>query len=320
MLRASITFKFITFHKDLKMITLYEGGIGSGKTYDAVRRIIANLKKGRRVLTNIDGFNNPVNNEVIKHICNLDCFQFAERMVYLTDDDVKHFWDIAQVNDIIVIDECQKYFGSRTWQSKSNQAFTVWASEHRHNGQDLLLIQPSVKMIDGQVRSMAEWVYSYRKMNMFGGLIQKKYIRFAFFSEDNIPVAKKICTYDQTIFNCYCSYFMDEAEEIGIEKGANILKHPVFFAIPILIVVFLYTASNSHLLRDGFFGSSKAEPAKIEETKKQEPGFSAPASAGKQKTPGLDSPIPSKELKKIIGRVNGQFIYMTDQGVTFEKI
>ena len=37
------------------MIIIHEGVPGSGKSYDAVRKIIDALKKGRVVYTNIDG-------------------------------------------------------------------------------------------------------------------------------------------------------------------------------------------------------------------------------------------------------------------------
>lgn len=37
------------------MIIFFDGNSGSGKTYEAVKKIIDNLRRGRKVYTNIDG-------------------------------------------------------------------------------------------------------------------------------------------------------------------------------------------------------------------------------------------------------------------------
>jgi len=71
------------------MITLYEGFPGSGKTYDAVRKVIANLLQGRRVLTNIDGMQNAVPAEAMKHLTGYDDKKFSELLTVLTQEQTK---------------------------------------------------------------------------------------------------------------------------------------------------------------------------------------------------------------------------------------
>jgi len=87
------------------MILCYQGSPGSGKTYDAVNRVIENLKRGRVVYTNIDGLDDSLNREVIKVLTNLDDFELSKRLVYLTSDQICCFWKHVKSGSMIVIDE-----------------------------------------------------------------------------------------------------------------------------------------------------------------------------------------------------------------------
>lgn len=293
------------------MIILYEGGLGSGKTYDAVRKIIANLILGRRILTNIDGLQDEINKEAIKHMTNLDDVGLQKQLIFLEKEIIPRFWEITKPNDMIVIDEVHKYFNSREWKNINNKDFGLWASEHRHNGQDVLLISPGQKKIESSVRDMAEWVYTYRKINMFGGLIQKKYIRFASYQNDPKPLGKKICTYNPDIFKCYKSYFNNDAKEVGIQKGSNILKHPVFILIPIVFIIFLFTLSKSSLFGKGILNTKDITaiktPVKIEQFKpKQQPQSST------------QNEVLTEDEVVLIGIVNGKRIIKTKEGIRVE--
>jgi len=53
------------------MIITHEGLPGTGKTYDAIIKIISNLKKGRVVCTNIEGTDIPIHQEAIKFLSDL---------------------------------------------------------------------------------------------------------------------------------------------------------------------------------------------------------------------------------------------------------
>ena len=72
----------------------------------------------------------------------------------------------------------------------------------------------------------------------------------------------------QESVKCYKSYFTNGTKEIGIEKPANILKHPIFYAIPLVLGLFLYFLSQSSLLSGDLFGT-QAIADSIEE-KRQE--------------------------------------------------
>ena len=150
------------------MISCYEGLPGAGKSYDAMRKLLDNLAQGRRILTNISGPDQEAKQEIIKHFLNLDDSQLKNNLVALQDDQVTQFWDHTKPGDLIIIDEAQNFFNARDWQTKSNREFGKWASEHRHIGVDLILITQNVERIESSVRSLIEFTYRYKKLNMFG--------------------------------------------------------------------------------------------------------------------------------------------------------
>ena len=259
------------------MIVLFEGFPGSGKSYDAVRKILSNLRKGRRVLTNIDGMDNQQQRTVIQHYLDLDDYQIDTQLLCLSSENVLKFWEYVLPGDIIIIDEAQNYFNARDWQQESNRKFNAWASEHRHNGNDLFLITPNQARIDKAVRDLVEWFYRYKKLNMFGSMVQKGYVRFAFYGRDIEPIGKKICKYDSKIFLCYKSFFQGNIKEHATMKHANILKHPIILSIPVCLIVLVYFLSKSTFLSGDLFGSQKflknhnqlPEPAQIETSEVQ---------------------------------------------------
>lgn len=291
------------------MITCYEGLPGSGKSYDAVKKLLVNLRSGRRILTNIDGLQNEHQRTVIKHYTDFDDVALDSGLVHMDDEKTQEFWSHSKKGDLIVIDEAQNYFNSRDWQSKTNRDLGKWAALHRHLGIDVVFITQNMAGIESSVRRLVEWVYRYKKLNMFGGAIQKKYIRFAFFGESSEPLGKTICTYDKKIFACYSSYFAGNTDEIGMEKPFNVLKHPIFLAIPIMIIALIYFGSQSSLFGGGVFAGADKLKEKIEITKTATPGEAPSLKA----EPGVGP--PPIDNPEVIGMVNGKTIYKSKAGI-----
>lgn len=239
------------------MIILFEGTPGSGKSYDAVRKILDNLKSGRTVYTNVEGLDGDEQREHIKLYTNLDDYEFKTKLIFLSNDQVKNFWDIAKPGSLIVIDEVQKYFNNRDWQTASNRAFCNWTSTHRHHGYELLLITQNAERIDAAARSLIEWTYRYRKLNMFGSLVKNRY-RVDAYSDCEAkgkPLNVKTKSYDKRVFACYSSYVTKDTKELGIMTHVNVLKAPVFFAIPVVLLVFVILVSKSSLASGDLFGA-----------------------------------------------------------------
>jgi len=259
------------------MIICYQGTPGSGKTYDAIVKIIANLKKGRKVYTNIDGLGDAVRRENIKQIAGLNDLDMEMNLIYVDRLDFKEVIKMHKTADkgsLLVIDEIHNYFNAREWQSEANKDFCSWASTHRHYGYDLVMITQDIEKVDKQVRSLVEYTYQYRKINFMGKFINKKYIVYAYCGE---PVGKhlnkSIYTYDDKIFHCYDSYVTKDTKEVGIMKHVNIFKHPIFYAIPVMLIFFIIMFSRSSFIHGSIIpGSSslKKNEIKKESVKKEE--------------------------------------------------
>lgn len=297
-------------------ISLFEGLPGSGKSYDAVRKVLSNLKKKRRVLTNIDGLQHFHQRQVIQHYLDLDDFEIDDFLIYLEDEQVSEFWNFVTPGDLIVIDEAQNFFNSRDWQTDTNRTLGKWASEHRKRGNDVIFITQNMAGIESSVRRLIEWVYRYKKLNMFGSAIQKKYIRFAYYGESEKPLGQKHCTYDQKIFECYSSFFIEGTKELGIEKPVNILKHPIIYAIPVCLLIFFYFFSKSSFVTGDLFGSKAIAKNTIESESSIESGIIL--SDLTLPDPGLVEALPDsqdqEEIIKIIGVINGKKIIKDENG------
>lgn len=245
------------------MFACFEGTPGSGKSYDAIKKILDNLKKRRVVYTNIDGVFEPDQLEFTKYYTGLDDWEISKYFLPLDNSSVHTFYKSGQRGYLAVIDEAHKPFNSRDFQKEKNRLFADWSSTHRHEGVDCILITQDAQKIDSQIRSNFEWTYRYRKMNFFGGLTDNFYLVYTFTGEgDGRPIGpptKK--RYDSRIFNCYKSYVADDLKEVGFMKKVNILKHPIFFALPVILLLFLYLASKSSFAKGKFVPDRKVVSA-----------------------------------------------------------
>ena len=242
------------------MIVGFVGTPGSGKTYEAVKKIIANLKNGRRVYTNIDGLNLDEQREFIKVYLDLDDYELNKRLIFLDKAQVLRFWEIVKDGSLVVLDEIHKDFSNREWNTLKNKQFADWCSTHRHAGFDVVFITQDMQKVESHVRSLIEWTYVFRKVNFLGSAVSKKYICYSFAGDETTgnPLATSTRTYDTKIFNCYNSYVTKDAKEIGFMSHVNILKHPIFFIIPCVLAFFLYMFfTKSSFATGDLFGSKK---------------------------------------------------------------
>ncbi|MCX6159723.1 MAG: hypothetical protein NTV87_00095 [Ignavibacteriae bacterium] len=240
-------------------IWIFDGTPGSGKSQAAVEKVIANLKSGRKVYSNIDGHDDPVCLEGLRAMSGLSDLQFKEKFEFIKPEKSRQFYRYVDKGSLIVIDEAHKYFNVRKWADKENNDFFEWASTHRHFGFELLLITIKLSRIDTSVRELAEWTVRYKKTNYFGKrFFQKKYTE-KWFSQDDTgskPLKTNIKTYDERLWKCYQSYVAKDIKEAGLMEHINVLKHPAVLAIPVLICVFFLLLWHSSL-RKGTEGFSK---------------------------------------------------------------
>lgn len=333
------------------MILFYEGTPGSGKTYDIVVKIVANLAKGRKVYTNIDGLDDVACLEMIKFKAKMDDFDIKEKLVHFTTEQAKNFWDYLEPGCMVVIDEAHKIFNARDWQSKENRKCADWCSTARHEGIEAVFVTQKIEKVDSQIRSLTEWTYRYKKINFMGSLINKSYLCFAYAGDDTTtPISKKAGRYNKEYFRCYKSYAGKDIKELDIQTHANILKHPIFFMIPIALLATAYFLSQSSLASGDILGVSKIKKAQTEAAKLKIPEMPKDIMANlttkdiSPKQPRAaeqgaalvnvthenndkkhDAILPIKEIKKatesikVYAQVNGKKIYYCDNGEICEK-
>lgn len=269
------------------MIIGFVGTPGSGKTYEAVKKIVDNLLTGRVIYTNIEGIEDGECQEMIKSVCNLDDYQLKKQLICVSNSEALTCHETAKHGSLIVIDEVHKLFSSREWNTDKNKKFAEWASTHRHFGFDVVLITQDINKVDSHVRSLLEWCYLFRKVNFFGGAVQKKYICYSYAGDDHTgsPMAKNVRTYDSKIFACYKSFVGRDVKELGFMKHVNVFKHPVFFAIPIMLCLTLYMVFFRSSLATGDILGAK----KMSKRYEQKPAFK-PVSSVRSAVP-LPSPV-----------------------------
>lgn len=255
------------------MIIAFVGTPGSGKTYDAVKKVLDNLRLGKKVYTNIEGLNNDKCLEFIKTYTGLDDYQIGTQLVHTPDKEMLHIWEFVEDKSIVVIDEVHRLFSNRDWSTDKNKYFTEWASIHRHHGLDIILVTQDIEKVDKHARSLIEWSFFYRKVNFFGSLVSNKYLRYTYSCDDHNgqPLSKDMLSYDHRIFQCYKSYAADDIKEFGIMKGVNVLRHPVFYAIPVVFAAVLWMGSKSSLRTGDIFGTKKATATSMAKIKKASP-------------------------------------------------
>jgi len=286
------------------MIIGFTGTPGSGKTYEAVEKILDNLVKNRVVYTNIDGIFDPECQEMIKSYLGLSDLALFRLLKPLELDQIENFWMHVEPHALIVLDEIHKWFSNRDWQAEKNKQFGYWASTHRHNGFDLVLITQNIERVDAAVRSLLEWNYVYRKVNFLGSAVKRSYLCYSYGGEDTNgkPLATTKRTYRPAIFRCYKSYVSKDIKEMPIMRHVNVLRHPVFVLIPLMLCATLYMVfSKSSLGTGDLFGTSKVM-ATVEEKNTQ-----ARKTSSNHSLPGSTGTI-------IQVNRNGQLVYTNRQG------
>lgn len=288
------------------MIFGYVGTPGSGKTYEAVKVILENLKKGKVIFTNIEGLDDRKCREMIKNVCGLGDYAIERQLKIFEPDQLDNFWNHVSPGSIIVLDEVQKIFGSREWQTEKNKQFGYWASTHRHHGFEVILITQNPERIDSAVRALFEWTYHFRKVNFFGSMVQKKYLAYSYAGDDTSgpPLVKRVETYNPLVFRCYKSYVNESVKETDIRKHVNVLKHPVFYAIPIVFGLTLYMIFGKSSFATGdLFGTKKV----LEKYENQSQHSSKPSADGgdlSNYSPSIAQVTQSNGVVKFTNRFN----------------
>lgn len=147
------------------MIELYTGSVGSGKSYHALRR---GLVKCNAWTNNVVVANFPIRATSKRE---------KENWIYVDEPCVDYLIELSvdrkfigrEGYALLIIDEAGLFFNSRDWQIKSNERkkWIKFFSQSRKFGYDVVLIAQDERMIDRQIRSMAEYRVKHLKLRYF---------------------------------------------------------------------------------------------------------------------------------------------------------
>lgn len=233
-------------------IHFISGKPGAGKSMLAVKRLLGELREGRRnIVTNL-----PLHlgrlNEYLQEKFPKDDLAVLQRVRILTEDEARKFWEIRGpdgdegVNGVLyVLDELHLFFGARDWM-QTGKACLHYLSQHRKKGDTILAITQSVPNVDKQFRSVAQDFTVVRneytaKFGIFRG--RGRFVWKSFLSEptgggSQVPFDDGTFTLDaKGVASCY-----DTAQGVGVagssaDKGARARGIPVMWAIPMMIGV-----------------------------------------------------------------------------------
>lgn len=176
------------------MIYFMTGKPGNGKSLHMAEIIYNNLRIGRNVIANFE-INEPM---VYKgrRAPKMGRFIYAPNNYWLNNaykNKTTHYsyldglynyalqfhkrspsGQIKEHQTLLVLDECQELFNTRTWNRKDRLEWASFFRQHRKYGYDVYLISQDDKVIDKQIRAILEYELEHRCVNnykFFGRLL-----------------------------------------------------------------------------------------------------------------------------------------------------
>lgn len=179
------------------MIYFFTGKPGNGKSLHMAEIIYSSLKRGVNVISNIDI--TPHAFDRVRHPERLGKFIYVDNTEWLGNayrtqasgrpafsyiDGLYGFatnfhktnsrGQMLEGQTILVLDECQDLFNTRTWNRNDRLQWCAFFRIHRHYGYDCYLISQDDKVIDKQIRSILQREIEHRCINnykLFGKLL-----------------------------------------------------------------------------------------------------------------------------------------------------
>ena len=149
------------------MITSYLGTPGSGKSLHVANDIVNALAVGRLVITNF-----PVNTKGLRihkksRLVTLDnqSIKFSPDLIVCACDRYYEKYHVRKA--LVVIDECQLLFDSRSWNAPGREHWNWFFSQHRKIcgiDSNVIIITQNEKAIDKRIISQSEYFCLHRKL------------------------------------------------------------------------------------------------------------------------------------------------------------
>lgn len=177
------------------MIRFYSGTPGSGKSLHVASDIYRYLQNGKNVIANFEindslikerkgkqkgSFVYLSNSQLMENITyNEICSDSRDNTTYIekykTPLDALYYFalnfhkrndrgQIIEKQTLLVIDEAQIIFNSRSWQSRNRQEWVTFFTQHRKYGYEVIIVSQFQQLIDKQIRGCFEFDVMHRKV------------------------------------------------------------------------------------------------------------------------------------------------------------
>ena len=210
------------------MIYLFTGTPGSGKSLHLARIIMTRLnskfikKSNRNVIANFEI--NEKYNKGGKFVC-------CENENLTPDFLIKYAFENHELGKenqcLLCLDECGILFNARDWLSNKNRMDWIkFFTQHRKLGYEIYLITQQDRIIDRQIRNLAEYEVKHRKINNFkiGQLLPfPAFVAIYLWSEVNQKINSEFFVYRKKYGDLYNSYkLFDGALNTKLKEEFNI--------------------------------------------------------------------------------------------------
>ena len=161
------------------MIYFYSGRPGSGKSLHCAKMIDLYHRKGKNVICNFEvneHFWDKVKCKKNKHLNTPGIIHETDNE-HLTIDFLMDFaskyhernerGQIIEKQTLLIIDECQTMFNSRSWNQRGRSEWVIFFTQHRKFGYTVILVSQHKDLIDKQIRHIFQHDYEHRNFKKF---------------------------------------------------------------------------------------------------------------------------------------------------------
>lgn len=144
-----------------RMIVLYSGTPGSGKSLHASRDILTRITFKKMTIGNF-----PIAKETEYYVFN-DRDLNVEWLINFSREYFRsHPYHEGEIR--VYIDEAQLLFNCRDFTRRDRDLWISFFTQHRHLGYDIYFMCQFDRMLDRQIRSLIEYEYIHKKVTNFG--------------------------------------------------------------------------------------------------------------------------------------------------------
>lgn len=161
------------------MIYFYSGRPGSGKSLHCAKMIDQYHRRGSNVICNFEVNQDFWKKKKCKKNTLLDAPGIIKELTNeeLTIDFLMDFANknhkrnsrgqILEKQTLLIIDECQTMFNSRSWNQKGRSEWVIFFTQHRKFGYTVILVSQHKDLIDKQIRHILQYDYEHRNVRNF---------------------------------------------------------------------------------------------------------------------------------------------------------